>query len=67
MATQSLVLITPEAYQKAKDAEAVAHVLRDQSIANMRASDPKYWTLERLADHWHLTKQSISVILEKTA
>lgn len=57
--------ITPEAYEKTKKAELEARERRNFTICQMRASDPDYWTVERLAGHWNMSKQSISYICLK--
>ncbi len=59
------VYITPEEFNKAKAERDENRRLRDQSIVNMRRSDPKYWTMQRLAKYWEMTKQNVSVILKR--
>lgn len=57
--------ITPEAYKKAKDAELEARERRDYTIRLMREGDPDYWTTERLAQHWGVSKQTVSYICSR--
>ena len=57
--------ITPENYNRVKSQEEEARRARNAEIRRMRASDPKYWTYERLGKHWNLSKQNIQFILEK--
>jgi len=59
------LLITPDRARKVIQAADIARGQRDKSIAAMRKGNPKYWTYERLAKHWHLTKPRIQKILEK--
>lgn len=55
--------ITPEGYEEIKSKEEEARQARDQKIREMRASDPDYWTFERLAKHWKTKKQNIDYII----
>jgi hypothetical protein len=57
--------ITPEAYRKIFEAYKEARKVRDETIRQMRNSDSEYWTFERLATHWHMTKQNVEIICKK--
>ena len=60
-----MMSITPDRYDRIKSQEEEARRARNAEIRRMRASDPKYWTYERLGKHWKLTKMAISLICEK--
>lgn len=59
------ILITPDRARKVIHAADIARGDRDKSIAAMRRENPQYWTYQRLAKHWFLTKPRIQKILEK--
>ena len=61
----NMMSITPDRYDKIKSHEEAARLARNTEIRKMRASDPKYWTYERLGKHWNLSKMNIKLICEK--
>jgi hypothetical protein len=57
--------ITPEAFKKFDDEYKEARQRRNFTIRQMRESDPDYWTFERLAGHWGMSKQAVQYICSK--
>lgn len=56
--------ITPETYKDISQKELEARQARDEKIRQQRAGDPDYWTLERLAKHWGISKQMVDYIVK---
>jgi hypothetical protein len=54
--------ITPEAFKKIDDEYKEARQRRNETIRQMRESDNDYWTFERLAGHWGMSKQAVQYI-----
>jgi hypothetical protein len=53
---------TPEAFKKIDDEYKEARQRRNFTIRQMRENDPEYWTFERLAGHWGMSKQAVQYI-----
>ena len=56
--------ITPELYKEVAEEEEAARRARNEDIKQLRAADPVYWTMERLAKKWNISKQAVQYILE---
>jgi hypothetical protein len=54
--------ITPEAFKKIEEEYKEARQRRTETIRQMRESDQDYWTFERLAGHWKISKQAVQYI-----
>ena len=55
--------ITPEIWEDFSEKMELARQARDDKIRDMRKKDPAYWTYERLAKEWKMSKQNIDYIL----